>query len=240
MAEKEFIVTGDQLSSMDAQMCDIKRQLRLGLNNKKRSPLDPELVKLALQKIDEGIFFGEEKKKEKETEENKEKPSILRLISGGSTLTLKASDGRRLIADAKSTFTFGIHGDVIKLGLNDPVIATPETLIEIHAMVCDGNVMDIFKSLPGTWSQKWLSQNQVIDFCETLFNWLNPEGDGMFALIKKDKNRQIDEDNPGDNLDVVYVNKPSFGKKAEVCPLWYKKIWFGKYHYRVVSRIAYL
>jgi len=53
MAEK-FIVTGNQRDDIDGQMLDIKRQLRL----KNGSPLNPELVKSALQSIVEGVFTG--------------------------------------------------------------------------------------------------------------------------------------------------------------------------------------
>ncbi len=54
MAKEKFVVTGEQRDDIDGQMMDVKRQLRL----KKGSPLDPELVKIALQNIVEGKFEG--------------------------------------------------------------------------------------------------------------------------------------------------------------------------------------
>lgn len=52
MAKKKFVVTGDDRDVISRRFEDIMRQLRL----KKGSTLDPELVKIALQMIDEGIF----------------------------------------------------------------------------------------------------------------------------------------------------------------------------------------
>jgi|GEM_PF-6325209 hypothetical protein len=52
MAKKRFVVTGDDRDVINRRFEDIMRQLRL----KKGSPLDPELVKIALQMIDERTF----------------------------------------------------------------------------------------------------------------------------------------------------------------------------------------
>lgn len=160
---------------------------------------------------------------------------ILRLISGDSTLTIKALDGSRLIYNAKDTFKSGIDGDFVNWGVNNPGIATPETLVQVHEMIGDGKLMDIFKSLPGTWNQKWLSQNQFIDFCETLPDWLRQEGYGTFSLIKKDENKPINEDNPEDNLVVVDVYVFSDGLYVRVIRLGYADVLDGRYRNRVVS-----
>jgi hypothetical protein len=55
MARTKFLVSGDQDLSIDRQMWEIKRQIR----QKGGSPIDPELVKIALQNISEGIFYQE-------------------------------------------------------------------------------------------------------------------------------------------------------------------------------------
>ena len=49
MADKHA-VTGDQKLTIDARMVEIKRQL----NQKKGSPIDPEVVSMVLQKVIEG------------------------------------------------------------------------------------------------------------------------------------------------------------------------------------------
>jgi hypothetical protein len=159
---------------------------------------------------------------------------ILRLISG-NTITIKALDGSRLIYNAKDTFKSGIDGDFVNWGVNNPGVATPAAPVQVHEMISDGKFMDIFKSLPGSWNQKWLSQNQFIDFCETQSNWLRQEGYGTLALIKKDENKPIDEDNPEDNLVVVYVDVRSDGLLVYVDRLEDGDVWSGEYRHRVVS-----
>lgn len=58
MAKEKFIVTGDDRDVISRRFEDVMRQLRL----KNGSPLDPELVKIALQRIGEGNFEGISKK----------------------------------------------------------------------------------------------------------------------------------------------------------------------------------
>ncbi|MFZ4632014.1 MAG: hypothetical protein ACOYL8_02260 [Patescibacteria group bacterium] len=160
---------------------------------------------------------------------------IIRLISGDSTLTIKALDGSRLIYNAKDTFKSGIDGDFVNWGVNNPGVATMEAFVQVHEMIGDGKLMDIFKSLPGTWNQKWLSQNQFIDFCETLPDWLRQEGYGTFSLIKKDENKPINEDNPEDNLVVVGVRVNSDGLDVYVNRLGDADVFDGQFRRRVVS-----
>jgi hypothetical protein len=226
MAQK-FNVTGEQRDDIDGQMIEIKRQLRL----KSGSPIDPELVKLALQDIVEGIF------NDKKVVKNEviEKPSILRLISGGHVLTLKALDGKRLIYKAKKTFPSYLDSDFVNWGINKPGLATAETPVQVREIVQDGTFMDIFSALPGNWNQKWVSQNQVIEFCETLSEWLRQEGNATLFLVKKDENKPIDENNPKDNLVVVLVFVPSDGLIVYVYRLGRGGVWDGKCLSRVVS-----
>jgi len=161
--------------------------------------------------------------------------SILRLISGGSTLTLKALDGSRLICKAKKTFKSFLDADFVNWGINKPGITTPETPISVHEMIANDTFLDIFRSLPGTWNQKWLSQNQVIEFCESLPDWLRQDGNATFFLVKKDENKPIDENSPEDNLVVVGVGVLSDGLYVVVDRLGGDHVWDGEYRLRVVS-----
>lgn len=163
------------------------------------------------------------------------KPSILRLISEEKPLTLKALKGDRLISGASKVFTSFISGDFVDWGVNKPGIATQKTSIQVHEMVSDGKFMEIFSSLPGTWAQKWLSQDQVIEFCETLPDWLRQEGYATFFLIKKNENKPIDEKNPEDNLVVVFVFVRSGGLRVTVDRLENDDVWYGGHAYRVVT-----
>jgi hypothetical protein len=161
--------------------------------------------------------------------------SILRLVSPMGGLIINALDGSRLIYEAKKTFKSFLDNDFVNWGINNPGIATPKTLIQVREMIGDGKFMDIFRALPGTWNQKWVSQNQVIEFCETLPEWLRQEVYATFFLIKKDENKPIDENNPEDNLVVVSVGVLSDGLGVGVYRLGHDDVWHGEYRHRVVS-----
>lgn len=163
------------------------------------------------------------------------KQPILNLISGGHSLVLKALDGKRLICKSGKTFRSGIDGDFVKWGIAKPGIATPATPAQVHEMVGNGTFMDIFRSLPGTWNQKWLSQNQVIEFCETLPDWLRQNGNATFFLVKKDESKPINEDKPEDNLVVVRVRVYSVGLAVRVYQLGLDFVWNAESRHRVVS-----
>lgn len=160
---------------------------------------------------------------------------ILRRISGRHTLALKALDGKRLIYNSKKTFKSYIDPNFKKWNLNKTGMATPETLVQVSEMVGDGTFMKIFSSLPGTWNQKWVSQNQVIEFCETLSNWLRHDEYTTIFLIKKDEGKPIEEANPQDNLVVVYVLVDSDGLRVYVRRFEYDYVWDGKCRHHVVS-----
>ena len=83
MAEKKFTVSGEQRDDIDGQMLEIKHQLRL----KGGCPIDPELVKVTLQKIVEGKFGIKEN-----------------ILSQGQTILIDACDGTETLADAKDVF----------------------------------------------------------------------------------------------------------------------------------------
>ncbi|MFA5109152.1 MAG: hypothetical protein WC458_01225 [Patescibacteria group bacterium] len=222
MATK-FSVTGDQHVSVDKKVFDIKRQLY----SKNGSPLNPESVISALQDIVEGKF---------RTSENLEaQPSLLKLISNNENLMIEASDGKAYIYDAKKTFRSFIDEDFKNWGLNKPGIATPETLVKVDEIVSDGKFLDIFRALPGTWNQKWFSQDQVIEFCETFSSWLRREGNTTMFLCKIDENKIIEEDKPQDNLVVVSVRVGSDGLRVYVYRLECVSVWYGEYRHRVVS-----
>jgi hypothetical protein len=163
------------------------------------------------------------------------KDGILRLISDNQTISLKSLTGKRLIYQAEKIFKSYIDPDFVNWGLNKFGIATPETLIKVDEVVSNGKFMDVFRALPGTWNQKWLSQNQVIEFCETFSSWLKQGGDATMFLCKIDENKLIDENKPQDNLFVVYVRVRSDGLDVRVFRLERDYVWRGGARHRVVS-----
>ena len=159
--------------------------------------------------------------------------SILRLISGEENLILKASDGSRLIYQSANTFKSHLDPDFIAWGLNKKGIATTETRIQIHEMIAEDNFMAIFKSLPGSWAQKVLSQNQIIDFCEQLPEWLKSDACATMFLCRIDETKEVDEKNPQNNLVVVSVSVGA-GLRARIFRLDNDHVWGAGYARRVV------
>jgi len=159
---------------------------------------------------------------------------ILRLISD-QALNIKALDGNRFIYNSKQTFKSYIDPSFVNWNLNKAGIATDKTKVQVHEMIGNGTFIDIFSSMPGAWSQKWLSQDQIIEFCETLPYWLRQKGLATFFLTKKDENKPIDENKPEDNLVVILVSVRSGGLSVRVRRLEDGDVWDGEYRHRVVS-----
>lgn len=159
---------------------------------------------------------------------------ILRLGSGDYVLTIEALDGSRFICQSKKTFKSFIDEHFVGWGINKPGVATPRTPVQVREIVGDGTFMEIFRALPGTWNQKWVSQDQVIYFCERLSCWLQKKQATRF-LIKKDENKPIDEANPEGNSVVVSVSVDSGGLRVCVYCLEYDFVWAGVSRNRVVS-----
>jgi hypothetical protein len=112
--------------------------------------------------------------------------SILRLISGGKKIVIRATKGERTIAQAKEVFTWGIDRDFTNWGLDVPGEAKSETPVEIHEMTEDGNFKTIFNSLGRNLDELCFSQEQVITFVEDNKEWLRKDGYATFFLIKKE------------------------------------------------------
>jgi hypothetical protein len=89
--------------------------------------------------------------------------------------------------------------------------------------------------LPGQWKDKWLSQNQVIEFCEKNQHWLLTGGYATMFLIKKNEYKEIDEANPQSNLVVVYAVIFNSGVGYGVRRLGLASTYIGGLHRRVVS-----
>lgn len=121
-------------------------------------------------------------------------------------LLIKELDENIPICEAGDVFNAFISLNFKNLRTRKDSVPTPETSVRVHKIIKGGRFMKIFSSLPGKWSQKYLSQNQVIEFCKTSSIWLAKKGRATMFLIKKDENCLINEDNPSDNLVVVHVH----------------------------------
>ncbi len=168
----KFNVTGEQHFGLTGQMLEIQRQIRL----KSGSPIDPELVALALQDIVEGRF----------THISKKENSITRLLSKGESIIIDACEGKENLADAKDVFKSGIDSDFKNWNTNKPSKNTEETAVQVHEIVKDSTFVQMFGSLGTDLDKLCLTQSQIKNFCKKHSNWLRTDGYATFFLFKVD------------------------------------------------------
>ncbi len=157
-----------------------------------------------------------------------------RIINYNRKLVIKILAGEATIANARQVFKVFIDDDFNKWGLNKPGIATKEICVDVYENVSDGNFWEIFQALPGTWDQKWLSQNQIIDFCEMLSFCLRREEHSTMFLIKGDEKLPINKDIPQENLFVVQVRVRPGGLHVRLSQLTNRALWHGTSAHRIV------
>lgn len=148
----KFTVTGDQHFGITGQMLEIQRQIRL----KGGSPINPELIALALQDIIEGKF----------NKASKEEISVLHLLSRHNSITIDPCDGTKTLANDKEVFKAGIDHHLEEWGTNSCSGAIKETCIEIHGLVKDATFEKMFGSFGVSLNKLCLTQHQIIRFCE--------------------------------------------------------------------------
>jgi len=110
--------------------------------------------------------------------------SILRLISGGENIIIRATSGTKTISSATNVFTWDIDSDFKNWGLDVPGEAKLETPVDVHEMVQDGDFKTIFGSLGREMDDLCLTQEQVIAFVEDHEDWLRKECFATFFLFK--------------------------------------------------------
>ena len=170
----KFNVTGDQHFGITGQMLEIQRQIRL----KGGSPIDPELVTLALQDIIEGRFNNSSTKKE---------DAILKLLSKGESVIIDACDG-----------------DFKGWGTDQPGRATVATPVDVHELIKDATFAKMFGSFGTDLDKLCLTQSQIKNFCKKHPSWLRTDGYATFFLFKENNEffvAGVDVDSDG--LDVM-------------------------------------
>jgi len=166
----KYNVTGEQHFGLTGQMLEIQRQIRL----KSGSPIDPELVALALQDIIEGRF----------THISKKENSITLLLSKGESIIIDACEGKENLADAKDVFKSGIDSDFKNWNTNKPEKNTEETAVQVHEIVKNSTFAQMFGSLGTDLDKLCLTQSQIKNFCKKHSNWLRTDGCATFFLFK--------------------------------------------------------
>jgi hypothetical protein len=152
---------------------------------------------------------------------------IIRSISDGHDIWLDALDGDRLFYSGESLGEFP-NSDYYRFDFTKPGVATPRMLIGIGEMKNRNKLKEIFGALPGNWNQKWLSQDQVIEFCHKLPNWLlqgQKNDNATIFAIKINENEPVDEDKPEDNLVGVVVCTSTKGLRFYIYQLEPNFVW---------------
>ncbi|HTX87312.1 MAG TPA: hypothetical protein VMC41_04600 [Candidatus Nanoarchaeia archaeon] len=147
---------------------------------------------------------------------------ILRLISGGETLTIDASDGASV---DDGTITWYFYDDCDKEGANEPCQPTKEVGVEVYEMVEDATFTKIFGSLSSDLQKVcFFSRDQVKKFAKKYREWLREEGFATFFLYKSTNG----------NFFVARVHVDSGGLCAGVDRFGDGRVWRGESRPRVV------
>lgn len=110
--------------------------------------------------------------------------SILRLLSGGETITIAPCDGTQTLAKAKETFPSGIDSDFKNWKLDKAGNATEETAVQVYEVAKDATFAKMFGSLGSDLNKLCLTQHQIKTFCEKHSSWLRTDGYATFFLFK--------------------------------------------------------
>lgn len=131
--------------------------------------------------------------------------------------------GWTTIARAKKTFRSFIDSDFKNWDLDNKQSASEETEVKVYELKQDVNFSQMFNSLNTDLEKLYLTQSQIIYFCERHFENLRQDGYATFFLFKENNEFFVAE---------VYVN--SDGLNVYVFRFEYDGVWFAEYAYRLV------
>ena len=147
----------------------------------------------------------------------------VKCISGGKKLTLDATNGSELLANAASVFTGWLDSDFVNYETNVSGPPAPATDIEVHEMTKNGDFKAIFGGFDADLDSLCLSQGQIKQFPQKYPEWLHPEGDATFLLFKV-----------GKEFFVADVYRLDGELKADVYRFSHDLVWNAGYRFRVV------
>lgn len=108
----------------------------------------------------------------------------LKLISGAETLTLDATDGQEILAEAGDLFNGYLDSDFRNWKTNVKGNPTEAQNVQVHEMTKDGTFKQIYGGLGTDLNALCLSQAQIIQFVKNHRKWLRTDGYGTFFLFK--------------------------------------------------------
>lgn len=152
---------------------------------------------------------------------------IISLISGSHDLFIKELDGERLFYSEEDLGHFP-NSDYYRFDFTKPGVATPLTPIAVGEMKNKRNLKEIFGALPGNWNERGFTQDQIIEFCRELPDWLlqgKTSDNATIFPMKIDENEPVDEEKPESNIIAVIVCITSKGRNFFLYQLGPNFIW---------------
>lgn len=110
--------------------------------------------------------------------------NTLRCISKNTSITIDDCDGSETLASAHEVFASSVDSGFKNLNINEPGIATKETLVMIHELVKDATFAQMFNSFGIKLDDLCLTQHQIKAFCKKYPNWLRVDDYATFFLFK--------------------------------------------------------
>ena len=147
----------------------------------------------------------------------------LKLVSGGKSVKLTATEGRETLTNARDVFTGYIDPDFKNWGLDVVSEPTKEMEVAVYEMIKDGNFAQLFGGFGENLDRLCLTQAQIRVFVRDQKNWLRTEGYGTFFLFKV-----------GTEFFVAFVSVHAGGSDVRVLRFSLGSVWIARYELRVV------
>jgi hypothetical protein len=155
----KFNVAGEKHFSITGQLLEIQRQIR----QKGGSPLDPDLLELALQDIIEGkLNYSKETKI----------LDCIEIISHNDSVTIPECNGNSLITTGQDGFC--VSESFRKIQEYAEIIKTEETKIGVFSLKEKATFKQIFSSHDLVLDKLCLTSNQIKIFCKKIFSMVAP------------------------------------------------------------------
>ncbi len=147
----------------------------------------------------------------------------LKIISGGTEISIRATDGEGTFVKEEKLFPGWFDSDFVNYNTNVKGQPTKETLIHVCEMIKTGTFAQIFGGFGENLDRLCLSQDQIICFCRDQAKWLRSDGYGTFFLFKVNG-----------EFFVARVFRRSAGLGVSVYRLSCDDVWCAEYRHRVV------
>lgn len=98
----------------------------------------------------------------------------------------------------------------------NPGLATPEASIQQYLVSNGKTLKDVFRSLPQDMEWRWMTQNQVVEFCLGHRDFIRNSKDVIVFFCKKDEKKPIYDRNLSEELIAIKILPPSMIREAKI------------------------